>query len=374
MSAQMPPDEIGGHFPFMANSVAHYSEGDWIMKVGIFGASGYGGVELCRFLLGHPEVEIAYLGGHSTAGQKLSDIYPQLRGRLYMMIEPSDAGVAVDRCDFLFFSLESKVGVPWIQQALGAGVKVFDFSADFRLSSTEAYAPHYGDHPAPQMLADAVYGLPELHRDEVKAAKLAALPGCYPTSAILALAPLCADKAIHTDMVVVDSKSGLSGAGRSKLSTVLHFSEANEQVAAYAPGAHRHAPEMDQELSLLGDPVSVTFTPHRIPMTRGILTTAYALLKEDATPEELTARYNEFYADEPFVEVMPVGELPVSKHAVGSNMCFVGLTVQPGTRKVIVVSAIDNLIKGQAGAGVQCMNLMCGFEETMGLTGAPIWP
>ncbi len=344
------------------------------MKVGIFGASGYGGVELCRFLLSHPEVEIAYLGGHSTAGQKLSDIYPQLRGRLEMTIEPSDAKTAIERSDFVFFSLESKIGVPWIREVLDAGIKVFDFSADFRLNSAGAYEPHYGDHPAPDMLAGSVYGLPELHREEIRATKLAALPGCYPTSAILALAPLCKDQAIHTDMVVVDSKSGLSGAGRSKLSTVLHFSEANEQVAAYTPGAHRHAPEMDQELSLLGDPVSVTFTPHRIPMTRGILTTAYAVLKEDKTAEELLANYEEFYADEPFVQVMPAGELPVSKYPLGSNMCFIGLTIQPGTRKVIVVSAIDNLIKGQAGAGVQCMNLMCGFDETTGLMGAPVWP
>jgi len=345
------------------------------MKVGIFGASGYGGVELCRLLLGHPEIEFAYLGGHQTAGQRISDIHPQLRGQLDLEIEPSNAEVAIDRCEFLFFSLESGVGVPWIRASLLAGRKVFDFSADFRLRCIEAYEGFYGPHPAPDLLEQAVYGLPELHRDAIRQTKLAALPGCYPTGAILALAPLVSNGLIHTDMIVVDSKSGLSGAGRSKLSLALHFAEANESVAAYGPGTHRHQPEMDQELSaLLGRPVSVTFTPHRIPMTRGILTTAYAVMKEDHTAERLTDLYADLYDGEPFVRIMPAGELPASKHAVASNKCFIGLAVQPRTRKVIVVSAIDNLIKGQAGAGVQCMNLMCGFDETAGLTGAPIWP
>lgn len=344
------------------------------MKIGIFGASGYGGVELCRLLLGHPEAEFAYLGGHTTAGQRISDIHPQLRGLLDMEIEPSDGAAAVERCEFLFFSLESGVGVPWIREALDAGRKVFDFSADFRLKSSEAYEEFYGAHPAPDLLKRAVYGLPELHREEIRRADLAALPGCYPTGAILALAPLVKGSLIQTDMIVVDSKSGLSGAGRSKLSLTLHFAEANESVAAYNPGTHRHQPEMDQELSALGEPLRVTFTPHRIPMTRGILTTAYAMLKADHSAEDLLGLYERFYEGEPFVELMPVGELPVSKHALGSNKCFIGLTVQPRTRKAILVSAIDNLVKGQAGAGVQCMNLMSGFDETMGLTGAPIWP
>ncbi len=344
------------------------------MNVGIFGVSGYGGVELCRLLLGHPGVNIAYVGGHATVGQAVSHIHPQLRGQLDLMVEESDPKAAIDRCEFLFFSLESKVGVPWIREALEAGRKVFDFSADFRLNSVEAYERYYGEHPAPDLLPEAVYGLPELHREAVRNAKLAALPGCYPTGAILALAPLARDKLIHTEFVIIDSKSGISGAGRTKWALNYHFPEANERVAAYSPGTHRHTSEMDQELSLLGDPVSVTFTPHLIPMTRGILTTAYALLNTDATPADLLARYAAFYADEPFVEVMAEGELPASKYACGSNRCFIGLTVQPGTRKVIVVSAIDNLIKGQAGAGVQCMNLMCGFDETAGLTGAPVWP
>jgi len=344
------------------------------MNVGIFGVSGYGGVELCRLLLGHPEARITYVGGHSSVGQAISRIHPQLRGQLDLVVEESDPQVAIERCDFLFFSLESKVGVPWIRAALEAGRKVFDFSADFRLRSTEVYERYYGRHPAPDLPAEAVYGLPELHRDEVRRGKLVALPGCYPTGAILALAPLAKDRAIHTDFVIVDSKSGISGAGRTKWALSYHFPEANERVAAYSPGVHRHTPEMDQELSLLGEPVSVTFTPHLVPMTRGILTTAYAILKQDQTPAELLARYGEFYAGEPFVEIMPEGELPASKFAWGSNRCFIGLTVQPGTRKVIIVSAIDNLVKGQAGAGVQCMNLMCGFDETAGLTGAPVWP
>jgi N-acetyl-gamma-glutamyl-phosphate reductase len=220
----------------------------------------------------------------------------------------------------------------------------------------------------------AVYGLPELHRDEIRTAQLTALPGCYPTGATLALAPLVKESLMNTDLVVVDSKSGLSGAGRTKLSLITHFAEANESVSAYDPGTHRHTAEMDQELSGFGTPVSVTFTPHRIPMTRGILTTAYGVLREESTAEELLEVYGRFYAGEPFVVVMAPGELPASKHAVGSNRCFIGLTVQPGTRNVIVVSAIDNLIKGQAGAAVQCMNLMCGSDETTALMGAAMWP
>lgn len=344
------------------------------MKVGIFGVSGYGGVELCRLLLNHPHVEVTYVAGHATVGQLVSQVHPQLRGYLDIPIEESDPGVAIERCEFVFFSLEHKVGVPWIREVLQAGRRVFDFSADFRLRSVDAYERHYGEHPAPDLLARAVYGLPELYRDVIRQAQLVALPGCYPTSAILALAPLAKDRLIDPRFVVIDSKSGISGAGRTKWSLNYHFPEANERVAAYSAGVHRHAAEMDQELSLFGEPLTVTFTPHLIPMTRGILTTAYAVLKEERTVEQLLDRYREFYAGEPFVEIMPEGELPASKLALGSNKCFIGLTVQPGTRRVIVVSAIDNLIKGQAGAGVQCMNLMCGFEETAGLGGAPLWP
>ncbi len=344
------------------------------MKVGIYGASGYGGVELIRLLFGHPEVEIVYLGGHKTVGERISDIHPQLRGLLDLEIEPSEAPDAVERCDFLFFSLESGVGAPWIRAALGAGKQVFDFSPDFRLRSVSAFERYYGPHPAPDLVSQAVYGLPELHRKEIRKAHLTALPGCYPTGATLALAPLVKESLIHTDLIVVDSKSGLSGAGRTKLNLVTHFAEANESVSAYNPGTHRHTVEMDEELSGFGTPLRVTFTPHRIPMTRGILTTAYAVLREGRTAEELLGVYARFYEGEPFVVVMQPGELPASKHAVGSNRCFIGLTVQPGTRNVIVVSAIDNLIKGQAGAAVQCMNLMCGFEETTALTGATVWP
>jgi len=344
------------------------------MKVGIYGASGYGGIELIRLLLGHPEVEIVYLGGHKTAGERISDVHPQLRGLLDLEIEPSELPDAIERCDFLFFSLESGVGVPWIRAALQAGKKVFDFSADFRLRSIEAFQRYYGPHPAPDLVPKAVYGLPELHRDEIRTTQLAALPGCYPTGATLALAPLVKESLIHTDLLVVDSKSGLSGAGRTKLSLLTHFAEANESVSAYNPGTHRHTAEMDQELSGFGTPVRVTFTPHRVPMTRGILTTVYAVLREEKTAEELLEVYLRFYAGEPFVVVMAPGELPASKHAVGSNRCFIGLTVQPGTRNVIVVSAIDNLIKGQAGAAVQCMNLMCRFGETTALMGAAMWP
>ncbi|GAH66793.1 unnamed protein product, partial [marine sediment metagenome] len=270
--------------------------------------------------------------------------------------------------ELLCFCLPHAVGAGMVAQAISLGRKVIDFSADYRLKSVEVYEQHYETHPAPQLIEEAVYGLPELHRDGIRGTHLTAVPGCYPTGAILALAPVCAEGLVEPTSIVVDSKSGVSGAGRSNLTLTTHFAEANESVSAYKVAEHRHTPEMDQELSLLGSRVRVTFTPHLVPITRGILTTAYADLRQDLSAAELVELYRDFYEGEPFVHVLAEGKMPGTKHVSGSNNCHIGLAVDAANRRLIAVSAIDNLIKGLAGGAVQCMNLMCGFPEDTGLT------
>ncbi len=346
-----------------------------MLRVGVFGASGYGGVGLCQGLVAHPGAELTYLAGRTTAGQKLSDVYPHLRGVIDHVIEEANIDAAIERCDFLFFVLEQGVGTEWIKRALEAGKHVFDASADFRLRSQAVYEAHYGPHPAPELLGRAVYGLPELHRDEIRTAQLVAMPGCYPTGAILALAPLVAHGRIDPRSIIVDSKSGISGAGRTKYGRVTHFCEMDEAVEPYAVATHRHTPEMDQELSQLGANVSVTFTPHLVPMIRGILTTAYADLLEEAAAEELTALYEQYYSDEPFVSILPPGSFPSTKHVAGTNRCVISVAVHAQRQRVVAASAIDNLGKGHApGAGLQCLNCMHRFEETTGLTQVAVWP
>ncbi|MCD6360325.1 MAG: N-acetyl-gamma-glutamyl-phosphate reductase, partial [Armatimonadetes bacterium] len=272
-------------------------------RAGIFGAAGYGGIELVRMLLQHPEVEITYVGGHTTVGENLVDEYPHLSGALDVVIEESDVEAAVERADLLFFCLPHAVGAGMVAEAIEAGRKVIDFSADYRLKDVETYESYYEPHPVPGLIEQAVYGLPELHREEIVPTQLCAVPGCYPTGAILALAPVCAQGAVDPGRIIVDSKSGTSGAGK-KLTQITHHAECNESVLAYKVASHRHEPEMVQELSLLGEPVRVTFTPHLMPMTRGILTTTYAELREPMSAGELVALYREFYAGERFVQVL----------------------------------------------------------------------
>ena len=345
-------------------------------KVGIFGAAGYGGVELIRLLLEHPEVEIVYLGGHTTAGESITDLYPSLLGRIDMMIGESSVAALVDSgAEVLCSALPHKVGANMVAEALDSGLKVIDFSADFRLKDAVAYEKYYQPHPCPELLTEAVYGLPELHREEIVSARLVAAPGCYPTGAILALAPAVKAGLIKSQGIIVDSKSGVSGAGRNKVALAFHFPELNESMKAYNVAAHRHTPEKDQELSLLSDePVQVTFTPHLIPVTRGILTTAYGRLRQPTTEAELQEVYEAFYAEEPFVQVMPPGTQPATKQVNGSNNCHIGLVVAEDTGWLIATSAIDNLIKGLVGSVLQCLNLMIGCAETTALDRPALWP
>ena len=341
-------------------------------KVAVFGATGYGGVELVRLLLDHPDVEVTWLGGHSTVGENIAEFYQHLNGAIDMDVREIDVPAAAEVADLMFFALPHAVGAALVGQALDMGKKVIDFSADCRLKSVATYEQYYETHPRPDLLEQAVYGLPELHRDEIVPTQLLAVPGCYPTSAILGLAPVV-DAGLIEPNVIVDSKSGVSGAGR-KLSLTTHYTECNESVAAYKIASHRHSPEIVQELSGLGAEMTVTFTPHLIPMNRGILSTSYGTLTGDLSVAEAVALYREFYAGEPFVRVLDEGVLPATKHVSGTNFCDIGLAVDANAGRLIAVSAIDNLIKGLSGAAVQCMNLMIGVEETTGLTRYAYWP
>jgi N-acetyl-gamma-glutamyl-phosphate reductase len=275
----------------------------------------------------------------------------------------------------VFLARDNGVAMGIAPKLLAAGCKVIDLSADFRFRDPALYEVWYKTpHKSPDLSRAAVYGLPELHKEAIRRAKLVGNPGCYTTTSILALAPLVAERLIDLKSIIIDGKSGISGAGRSKFGLDYHFSEANESVSAYkAGGTHRHTPEIEQELSILaGESVRVSFTPHLVPMTRGILATCYANLVAEVSAEELRARYRQFYQSAPFVHISD--SLPASKHAVGSNMCHIGLTVDTRTNRVTVVSATDNLGKGMVGQAIQNMNLMCGFPETAGLEMPGMWP
>ena len=341
-------------------------------KAGIINVTGYAGIELARLLHGHPEVELTSVTGRSAAGQPLGAVFPHLASLELTVTE------ALGKVDVAFSAMPHKESAEAILPLVEAGVKVVDISADFRLRDAGDYPRWYGfEHPAPELLSTAVYGLPELYRKQVASAQIVANPGCYPTTAILALAPAVKAGLITPD-VIIDSKSGVSGAGRS-LNLQAHYAEANENVAAYSLGGHRHLPEITQELMLLGLPrPSVTFVPHLIPMTRGILTTAYAPLvsgkidRGEKGKVELRKLYLDFYQNEPFVRVTELP--PHTKHTWGNNLCLVYPTIDERTGRLIVISCIDNLVKGAAGQAVQNMNLMLGLSETTGLEAIAIYP
>lgn len=343
------------------------------IRAGIINVSGYAGAELARLIYQHPEVKLTSVTGRSAAGQKLSDLFPHLAGT-ELIIENK-----LGEVDFAFSAMPHKESAKEIIPLLNGGIKVVDISADFRLTNAANYPRWYDfDHPTPQLLKKAIYGLTELYRPQIATAQLVANPGCYPTGAILALAPAVRAGIIEPD-IIIDSKSGISGAGRS-LSIQTHFSEANEDVAAYALEGHRHLPEIVQEMKLLNPNLSptITFVPHLIPMTRGILTTGYAKLAQGKIAagkegkKELIALYLESYKNEPFVKIAK--HPPHTKHTWGNNCCLVYPTIDPETGRLIVISCIDNLVKGAAGQAIQNMNLMLGLPETAGLGTSAIYP
>jgi N-acetyl-gamma-glutamyl-phosphate reductase len=345
-----------------------------MLKVGIVGASGYTGVELARLICRHPGAELAVATSRQYAGEKLATVYPSLLGMTDIVCENISGADLAARADLFFTAVPHQTAMAIVPDLLEAGKKVVDLSADFRIHDAEVYEQWYQAHSAPAYLQEAVYGLPELHRDKILGARLVANPGCYPTSVILALAPLLKAGVIKDDNLIIDSKSGAAGAGRSAQVASL-YCEVNDGFRAYKVGEHRHTPEIEQELSLLADnSLTISFTPHLLPMSRGILSTIYADLQGDVDAGGVEQLYHDFYQDEPFVRLCPAGQLPATQFVRGSNFCDIGYKIDPRTGRIIVLSAIDNLVKGAAGQAVQNMNLISGFAETDGLLNVPLFP
>jgi N-acetyl-gamma-glutamyl-phosphate reductase len=349
-----------------------------LAKIGVLGASGYTGSECVRLLLRHPRVEIALLTADRKAGQEMREVFAQFSPYALPKLVPLDGlDWAALGLDLVFCALPHATTQKVIRMVFAAapGMKVVDLSADFRLADTAAYARWYGDaHHAPELQGEAVYGLVEIHRDKIKASRLVANPGCYTTCAQLPLVPLIKAEAIDLDEIVVDAKSGMTGAGRAARENML-FSEVSEGFHAYGVGDHRHMAELDQEFSAAaGRKVTVTFTPHLVPMNRGILSTIYVRGLAGRSPQDLHGILADAYGGEPFVHVLRFGEMPQTRHVRGSNMTFIGVAADRVAPRAIIGSALDNLVKGAAGQAVQNMNLVLGFPETMGLEQVALFP
>ncbi len=346
------------------------------LQVGIIGASGYGGVQLVRLLQDHPLVEIAYLGGDSSAGKKFGDLYPHLAHVVNLTIEKIDLDVIADRCEVVFLSLPNGLACEMAPKLLAKGCRVLDLSADYRFTDLDTYTQWYKiDRTDRDIAATAVYGLPELYRSKLKNAKIVGCPGCYPTASLLALSPLFKQGLIDVQTAIIDAKSGTSGGGRQAKTNLL-LAEADNSFSAYAVGGHRHTPEIEQICGdLASHEVKVQFTPHLIPMVRGILATVYATVRDPGlVTEDLITIYKAFYRSSPFVRILDGGVYPQTKWAMGTNLCFIGMEVDVRTGRVIVLSAIDNLIKGQAGQAIQCLNAMMDWDETIGLPQLGLYP
>ena len=337
-------------------------------RVAIVGATGYTGGELLDILIRHPRVKVTSLTAKLEKAAPIEDEFPRFKGRVDLPCSPLEVSDVCEKADLVFLSLPHGVSMQFALSFHKAGKKIIDLSADFRFTDPAVFEEWNGmSHGVKELLSEAVYGLPELHADEIRTSRLIANPGCYPTGAILALAPLVRHGLVALDDVIVDSKSGVTGAGR-KASLALSFGECNESFRAYRVGRHQHTPEIEGELSRLsGGPVRILFTPHLVPMNRGILTTAYLTPLKKTTSDDLIALYAEFYARAPFVRIMENGKLVDTKNVRGLNYCDISILVDNRTGRIIVLSAIDNLVKGAAGQAVQNMNLICGFPETMGL-------
>ena len=344
------------------------------IKVAVIGASGYAGLELVRLLARHPGCDLAALTSLEYPGRPFDEVFPALAGIVQLPFSDATPEEIAAQAEVVFTAVPHQAAMGMIPGFLERGCKVVDLSADFRFREVGLYEKWYQAHTAPELLAEAVYGLPELHRDEVRRTRLVGNPGCYPTCVILGLAPLAKAGLLQPDSVIADCKSGASGAGRQALLGIT-FCEVNEGFRAYKVLEHRHTPEMEQELSgLAGTPVRVTFTPHLVPMSRGILGTLYANLTEPRPEDELRELYRQFYQGHPFVRLHRPGSLPDTRDVRGANFCDLALRVDREGRRVIVISVIDNLNKGAAGQAVQNFNLMCGFPETLGLETPPFVP
>ncbi len=346
------------------------------VPVGIVGASGYGGMQLVRLLIDHPEIELVYLGGESSIGKPFADLYPHLAHAVNLHIEAIDSEVIAERCEVVFLCLPNGSACQIAPKLLEKGCKVLDLSADYRFSDLATYTTWYGIERSDRVTAaTAVYGLPELYRDRISETQLVGCPGCYPTASLLALSPLLKQGLIVPETAIIDAKSGTSGSKRQpKVNSLL--AEVDNSLAAYGVVRHRHTPEIEQVCSFLaGHEVTVQFTPHLIPMVRGILATVYATLRDPGlVRDDLITIYKAFYRNSPWVKVCESGIYPQTNWASGSNICYIGIEVDPRTGRVIVMSVIDNLVKGQAGQAIQCLNLMMGWDETLGLPRLGFYP
>ncbi len=343
-----------------------------MIKAGIVGGTGYTGVELLRLLVAHPEVELSVITSRSEAGQAVSSLYPNLRGHVDILFSEPDQET-LSQCDVVFFATPNGTAMKMVPALLDAGVKVIDLAADFRLKDTEVWKHWYGmEHACPDVLAEAVYGLPEINRAAIRDARIIANPGCYPTAVSLGFLPLIENKLVDDQHLVADAKSGVSGAGRgASVATLL--CEATESVKPYGVDGHRHLPEIRQVLGgVASHDVGLTFVPHLMPMIRGIEASLYAVLKNDV--EDLHSLYVERYANEPFVDVLPPGTMPETRSVKGSNMCRISVFKPQGGDTVVVSSVIDNLVKGAAGQAIQNMNLMFGKDETSGISQVALLP
>lgn len=345
------------------------------IRVIVVGGTGYTGAELVRLVLGHPSLELVSIVGNTSAGQPVGDALPGLRGVVDGVVQAFDPDAIVSQADVSFCALPHAASADAVSALRQRGQKVFDLSADFRFDDLAVYETWYGKHPVPERLCEAVYGLVELHREELRTADLVAVPGCYPTASTLALAPLLKNALVRSEGIVVDAKSGVSGAGRS-ISVATHFAESAEGVRAYKAGAHRHGPEIEQELSrLAGAPVRITFVPHLVPMTRGILATCYAQPAESSvTAAVCTEAARELYEGSPSVVVLDEGEHPDTLWVRGSNRVHLAYSQDSNSGTIIAMSAIDNLVKGASGQAIQCLNVRFGFDEGAGLRAPAQWP
>ncbi len=339
-----------------------------MLRVAIVGATGYTGEELVRILVDHPKAQITSLTAKIDQPRDIAEIFPKLSGKISMVCDNLVVDEVRTKCDLAYLALPHKVSMEVAPKFLKAGVKVVDLSADYRLKDVGTYEKWYGaGHKNPELVARAVYGLPELYRDKIRKAELVANPGCYPTNIILACAPLVKEGLIDPAQIIVDSYSGLTGAGR-RASMELQFSEVGENLRAYKVDQHQHAPEIDQELTkLAGCEVKITFVPHLAPINRGILSTIYLRKKEDFSLEGVIKLVLDFYKGEPFVRIKASGFFPQVRDVVGTNYCDIGCWTEGDRPNIIVISAIDNLTKGAAGQAVQNMNIMYGFQESLGL-------
>lgn len=346
-----------------------------MLSVAIVGSSGYTGVELARIICRHPLVELTAATSRQFAGQPLSEVFPNLRECTDIVCQNHTTEDLISLADLIFCAVPHKTAMDIVPQFLAAGKRVVDLSADYRLKDVSTYEQWYQEHSSAELIPQAVYGLPELYRDAVKDAQLVANPGCYPTSIILGLAPVLQQGIIDPTTIIADSKSGTSGAGRAAAVGSL-FCEVADGFRAYkVGGTHRHTPEIEQELSILaGKSTTISFTPHLLPLSRGILSTVYSTITKEIGEDEVRGLYQELYVNHPFIRILDRGVQPATQYVRGSNFCDIGITVDQRTNRLIVTTAIDNIVKGASGQAVQNMNLMYGFPETSGLEHVPLFP